>query len=100
MLALVAAGVSKVYKHSIYAALKNMSLSVNRGEIFTLLGRNGAGKTTFVRICATQLLPSAGTVNILGYDVLKRREKSEKSHCHSASRRSSSKVSYSMGSCL
>jgi len=75
MLALVAAGVSKVYKHSIYAALKNMSLSVNRGEIFTLLGRNGAGKTTFVRICATQLLPSAGTVNILGYDVLKEQKK-------------------------
>src|SRR5213594_3447822 len=75
MLALVAAGVSKVYKHSIYAALKNMSLSVNRGEIFTLLGRNGAGKTTFVRICATQLLPTSGTVKIFDNDLIKDTEK-------------------------
>jgi ABC-2 type transport system ATP-binding protein len=37
--------------------------------VFTLLGRNGAGKTTFVRICATQLALSKGTVRVLGYDV-------------------------------
>jgi len=57
MLALVAAGVSKVYKHSIYAALKNMSLSVNRGEIFTLLGRNGAGKTTLYEFVLLNCYP-------------------------------------------
>jgi ABC-2 type transport system ATP-binding protein len=35
------------------------------------LGRNGAGKTTFVRICATQLLPSSGTVKIFENDLIK-----------------------------
>ena len=36
---------------------------VQAGKIFTLLGRNGAGKTTFVRICATQLMPTSGTIS-------------------------------------
>jgi ABC-2 type transport system ATP-binding protein len=36
-----------------------------------MLGRNGAGKTTFVRICATQLMPTTGTIHVLGYDILK-----------------------------
>ena len=76
-----------------------MSLSVNRGEIFTLLGRNGAGKTTFYEFVLLNCYPVLGTVNY-SVQMTKRREKSEKSHCHSASRRSSSKVSYSMGSCL
>jgi ABC-2 type transport system ATP-binding protein len=48
-----------------------VSLNVETKQIFTLLGRNGVGKTTFIRICATQLMPSAGTVYVLGYDILK-----------------------------
>jgi ABC-2 type transport system ATP-binding protein len=35
-----------------------------------MIGRNGAGKTTFVRIGATQLTPTAGTVSVLGHDVM------------------------------
>ena len=62
--------VSKVYKGSRRTALSNLSLRVEPGKIFTLLGRNGAGKTTFIRICATQLMPSSGRVHVLGYDVL------------------------------
>src|SRR5919199_4935165 len=71
MLAIEAKQVSKTYKGSNYAALSAISLDVEPGQIFTLLGRNGAGKTTFVRICATQLMPTAGTINILGYNVVK-----------------------------
>lgn len=71
MLAIEAKQVSKIYKGSRYAALSTVSLNVEPGQIYTLLGRNGAGKTTFVRICATQLMPTAGSISILGYDAVK-----------------------------
>src|ERR687887_2376668 len=63
--------VSKIYKASRHTALKDVSLNVEAGKIFTLLGRNGAGKTTFVRMCATQLMPTSGSISVLGYDVAK-----------------------------
>jgi ABC-2 type transport system ATP-binding protein len=52
-------------------ALKNMSLSINKGELFTLIGQNGAGKTTFLRIISTQLLPTKGEAHVLEFDVVK-----------------------------
>ena len=71
MLAIEAAGVTKVYKGARQAALSDVSLKAVAGSVFTLLGRNGAGKTTFVRMCATQLTPTAGTIRVLGHDVIK-----------------------------
>lgn len=50
-------------------ALKNINLKVNRGEIFGLLGPNGAGKSTTIKILTTMLLPTSGTVEVLGYNV-------------------------------
>jgi ABC-2 type transport system ATP-binding protein len=50
-------------------ALDDLSLEVRTGGIYGLIGRNGAGKTTFVRIAATQLEPTSGTTTVLGYDV-------------------------------
>lgn len=70
MLAIEATGVTKIYKGARQAALSDVSLEVDTGKVFTLLGRNGAGKTTFVRMCATQLAPTAGTIRVLGYDVM------------------------------
>jgi ABC-2 type transport system ATP-binding protein len=75
MHAIEAIRVSKAYKDSRYAALNDVSLDVEPKKIITLLGKNGAGKTTFIRICATQLMPSAGTVHVLGYDILKESNK-------------------------
>src|SRR2546428_9366146 len=66
MTAIQSSSLVKVYHKSKTPALKQISLTVNRGQIFTLLGRNGAGKTTFLRIAATQLLPSNGKVEVLG----------------------------------
>src|SRR6476661_9406366 len=78
MHAIEAIRVSKAYKGSTYSALNNVSLNVETKQIFTILGRNGVGKTTFIRICATQLIPSAGTVYVLGYDILKEPSKIRK----------------------
>src|SRR5436189_5596509 len=51
-------------------ALEDFSFSIQKGEIFCLLGRNGAGKTTLLRILATQLKPTLGRAFVLGHDVL------------------------------
>jgi ABC-2 type transport system ATP-binding protein len=66
-----ALGLTKTYKGSKNPALNDISLSIDSKQIFTMLGRNGAGKTTFVRICATQLMPTFGKVFVLGHDIIK-----------------------------
>lgn len=59
-------------------ALKNVSLSVERGELFGLIGPDGAGKTSLLRILATMLLPTIGTVTLEGCDVVKEYKKIRK----------------------
>lgn len=49
--------------------LKGISLTVDPGTICALLGTNGAGKTTMVRILTTQIVPDAGQAAIMGHDV-------------------------------
>lgn len=51
--------------------LKGISLTVNPGTIGALLGTNGAGKTTMVRILTTQIVPDAGQAAIMGHDVVR-----------------------------
>ena len=52
------------------AALQDLNLTVNRGDLFGFIGSNGAGKTTTLRILATFLAPTAGTALVLGHDVV------------------------------
>jgi ABC-2 type transport system ATP-binding protein len=61
----------KIYRKSSVHAIDGLTLDIKRGRIFTLLGRNGAGKTTFLRIATTQLLPTSGTMRVFGLDVVK-----------------------------
>ncbi|MDO4630783.1 MAG: ABC transporter ATP-binding protein [Corynebacterium sp.] len=50
-------------------AVRDVSLTVEPGQIHALLGPNGAGKTTTVRMCAGLLTPTAGTVHVAGINV-------------------------------
>ena len=60
-------GIEKSYKD--LAVLRGVDFEVERGGIFALLGSNGAGKTTMVRILSTLLQADAGTATVLGHDV-------------------------------
>ncbi len=64
----------KVYPHAPpgVAALEDLSLDIPSGRVYGVIGRNGAGKTTFVRIASTQLAPTAGTIEVLGIDAVAR----------------------------
>ncbi len=55
-------------KKEIVKAVDGISFEVKKGEIFGLLGQNGAGKTTIIKMLITLLAPSSGTCKVLGYN--------------------------------
>lgn len=61
----------KTYDKGKVQALRDVSLSVKTGELFGLLGPDGAGKTSLIRIIASLILPDSGKMNVFGYDVIK-----------------------------
>ncbi|PBC22053.1 MULTISPECIES: ABC transporter ATP-binding protein [unclassified Mesorhizobium] len=63
-------GVSKTYATG-FTALKEVTLDIQRGEIFALLGPNGAGKTTLISIVCGIVNRSTGTVTVDGHDISK-----------------------------
>jgi sodium transport system ATP-binding protein len=56
-------------------AVADLSFSCNPGEVYGLLGANGAGKTTALRMLATILAPTSGTAWVAGFDIRKQPEK-------------------------
>jgi ABC-2 type transport system ATP-binding protein len=63
-------GVSKTYATG-FEALKNIDLTIRKGEIFALLGPNGAGKTTLINIVCGLVNPGGGTVSVAGHDIIR-----------------------------
>jgi len=70
---LTAEGLSKTYAGSrgLVHALDHVDLDIPKGRLFGFLGRNGAGKTTFIKIASTLLLPTDGTISLFGEDVVR-----------------------------
>jgi len=60
---------SKKYKDR--TVVDNVNLSVKQGEIFALLGENGAGKTTIIKMLCCLLLPTTGDAKIMNFSILK-----------------------------
>src|SRR5437867_8001684 len=61
-------GLTKYYGE--HAAIRDLSFTIERGEVIGFLGLNGAGKTTTLRVLGCVLLPTSGRVNIDGFDVV------------------------------
>jgi len=62
-------------KYEDKTAVEDLSLQVDKGELFGLLGPNGAGKTTTINILCGLVKPTSGTAKIMGYDIQKETQK-------------------------
>lgn len=58
-------GLTKSY-NKMYTALNNLNLTLDRGQIIGLLGPNGSGKTTFIKLLNDVLVPTQGEIRING----------------------------------
>ncbi len=67
---IVCKDISKTFGKGNIKALESVSFSVNYGEIFGLIGPDGAGKTTLIRILTTLLLADTGSATVDGFDVV------------------------------
>lgn len=67
--------ITKTYNKGQVLAVKDISFTVERGELFGLIGPDGAGKTTLFRILTTLLLADSGRAVVNGFDVVKDFEK-------------------------
>ena len=66
---ITAHGLTKLY--GTFPAIRNVSFTVNNGEIVGLLGPNGAGKSTTMRILACILAPTSGSADVAGHNILR-----------------------------
>lgn len=62
--------ITKTYNKGTVKAVTDVSLSVVAGELFGLIGPDGAGKSTIFRILTTLLLPDSGTATVAGHDIV------------------------------
>ena len=61
---------TKTYNKGTLKAVDNVSFAVNPGELFGLIGPDGAGKTSIFRMLTTLLLPDQGTASVDGFDIV------------------------------
>lgn len=58
-------------KYGEFTAVDNLNFTIEKGELFSLLGVNGAGKTTAIKMLSCITQPTAGDATILGYNIIK-----------------------------
>jgi ABC-type multidrug transport system ATPase subunit len=63
--------IEKSYDKGAVQALKGINLEIEQGELFGLIGPDGAGKTSLFRILSTLILPDSGSAKMMGLDVVK-----------------------------
>lgn len=63
--------IRKTYNKNSLVAVDDVSFEVEKGELFGLIGPDGAGKTSIFRVLTTLLLPDGGTASVNGFDVVK-----------------------------
>ena len=61
---LVTRGLTK--KYGTHAAVEDVELRLEKGQIYGLVGRNGAGKTTIIRMLTAQTVPTSGEIELFG----------------------------------
>ncbi len=71
MSAITLNNITKTYNKGAVLAVDDISFSVEKGELFGLIGPDGAGKTSIFRILTTLLLPDKGSATVVGNDVVK-----------------------------
>ncbi|MEO0383387.1 MAG: ABC transporter ATP-binding protein [Pseudomonadota bacterium] len=71
------AGLQKTYKSG-FEALKNVDLTIQKGEILALLGPNGAGKTTLISAICGITMPTGGTIAVGGHDIVRQANKTRR----------------------
>ena len=59
----------KVYKQGQVRAVDGLNLIIHRGEIYALIGANGTGKTTTIKMVTGVLAPTSGTIKVLGLEM-------------------------------
>ncbi len=71
MKSVVVKNIVKTYEKGKIIALQDISFEVEKGELFGLIGPDGAGKTSLFRVLTTLLLPEGGSASVDGFDVVK-----------------------------
>src|SRR3954454_1451800 len=70
--AIEAVGLTKTYGE--VEAVRALSFTVERGEVFGFLGPNGAGKTTTINMLCTLAKPTSGSASVAGHDIVRERD--------------------------
>ena len=71
MKSVIVKNIVKTYEKGKIIALQDISFEVEKGELFGLIGPDGAGKTSLFRVLTTLLLPDGGSASVDGFDVVK-----------------------------